>query len=127
MKINYSQLGEWIQHNTLLMVFLLGFVAILIFAFLIIRYKNNKNRLLLAQEYLAVGKEIPRYLLRENSLYARAVKNLFLGIGLVFFLGFLTETWGWASAGLLFIALGVGQMIVFKKSSKDFTGSDLDR
>ena len=45
MKIDYSRLGEWVQHNTLLMVFLLGFVAILIFAFLIIRYKNNKNRL----------------------------------------------------------------------------------
>ncbi|HNZ81242.1 MAG TPA: hypothetical protein PKL43_05165, partial [Bacteroidales bacterium] len=67
MKIDYSRLGEWVQNNTLLMVFLLGFVAILLFVFLIVRYKNNKNRLLLAQEYLAAGKEIPRYLLRENS------------------------------------------------------------
>ncbi len=127
MKINYSQLGAWIQHNTLLVVILLSFVALLILVFLIIRYKNNKNRLLLAQEYLAAGKEIPPYLLKENSLYARAVKNLFLGIGLVFFLGFLTGTWGWASAGLLFIALGVGQMIVFKKSSKDLINGDSDR
>ncbi|MDD2559303.1 MAG: DUF6249 domain-containing protein [Bacteroidales bacterium] len=127
MKIDYSQLGAWIHHNTLLVVILLSFVAILILVFLIIRYKNNRNRLRLAQEYLTAGKEIPPSLLKENSLYARAVKNLFLGIGLVFFLGFLTETWAWASAGLLFIALGVGQMIVFKKSNKDFTNGDSDR
>ena len=127
MKIDYSQLGAWIHHNTLLVVILLSFVAILILVFLIIRYKNNRNRLRLAQEYLTAGKEIPPCLLKENSLYARAVKNLFLGIGLVFFLGFLTETWAWASAGLLFIALGVGQMIVFKKSNKDFTNGDSDR
>ncbi len=124
MKINYSQLGTWIQHNMLLVVILLSFAALLIFVFLIIRYKNNRNRLRLAQEYLAAGKEVPPSLLKENSLYARAVKNLFLGIGLVFFLGFLTETWGWASAGLLFIALGVGQMIIFKKSNKDFINGD---
>jgi ABC-type uncharacterized transport system permease subunit len=126
MKINYHQLGAWIHHNTLLVVILLSFVAILILVFLIIRYKNNRNRLRLAQEYLTAGKEIPPSLLKENSLYARAVKNLFLGIGLVFFLGFLTETWAWASA-VCYLLPWSGQMIVFKKSNKDFTNGDSDR
>ena len=127
MKINYNQLGAWMHQNTLLVVIMLSFVALVLIVFLITRYKNNRNRLRLAQEYLAAGKEIPPSLLKENSLYARAVKNVFLGVGLLFFLGFLTETWGWASAGFLFIALGVGQMIVFKKSNKDFTNGDSDR
>lgn len=124
--MDFTQLGIWIQNNTWLVVLAMSLLAAVILVFMVFRHKENRNRYRLAQEYLMAGKEIPANLLKENSLYARAVKNLFLGIGLVFFLGFLTETWVWASLGLLLIALGVGQMIVFKKSSKDFTKDDFE-
>lgn len=128
--LNHMMNGlSWISSgmvNTLLIlliIFVISPVAILIVLFYFI-YKSRKQKLQLAEMAIKNGQPIPDML--NNKLYAtsnddilwrKGIKNVFVGIGLMFLFGFMDISAG-IGIGFLVLFYGAGQAVIARTSQK---------
>ena len=118
----------------LLIIFVLAPVFIIIALFYFIN-KNRKEKMRLAQMAMQQGQPIPDGLLKDkdgdfdNSDYQRGMRQCFVGVGLMIFLGFAAGTVGFGIGALVF-CIGLGKLIVAKstasKNNFDMTHENKD-
>ena len=107
-------------------MFLLAPVLIIAAIFYFIN-KSRKDKLKLAQMAIQNGQPVPEPLIREtpispNIAYRSGIKQIFLGIGLMVFLGFLIGKLGFGIGALVFF-IGLGKLVIalIDKSSEKKT------
>ena len=106
-------------------LFVLFVLIPIIIIIVVIRYvnKNRRERYKLAQMAVQNGQPIPENLLREEQAeaedeeYNKGIRQLFLGIGLMFFLGYTAGTVGFGIGALVFF-IGLGKVVIAKTSVK---------
>ena len=96
-------------------MFLLAPVLIIAAIFYFIN-KSRKDKLKLAQMAIQNGQPVPEPLIREtpispNIAYRSGIKQIFLGIGLMVFLGFLIGKLGFGIGALVFF-IGLGKLVI---------------
>ena len=91
-------------------------------------FRNRKQKMKLAQMAMQNGQPIPDQLLNErqgttddNYAYQSGMRQLFLGIGLMIFLGFTIGKIGVGIGALVFF-IGLGKVIIGRKSNNDLNG-----
>jgi hypothetical protein len=107
-------------------MFLLAPVLIIAAIFYFIN-KSRKDKLKLAQMAIQNGQPVPEPLIREtpispNIAYRSGIKQVFLGVGLMVFLGFLLGKFGFGIGALVFF-IGLGKLVIalIDKSSEKKT------
>ena len=85
-------------------------------------YKNRKNRMHLAEMAMQNGQPIPNELMKElptrnNGVREKGVRQVFLGIGLIFLLGWVAGKIG-AGIGILVLCIGIGNLYIAKTSKE---------
>ena len=111
----------------LLIIFVLAPVFIIIALFYFIN-KNRKEKMRLAQMAMQQGQPIPDGLLKDkdgdfdNSDYQRGMRQCFVGVGLMIFLGFAAGTVGFGIGALVF-CIGLGKVFAGKTAQRK---QDLD-
>lgn len=107
-------------------MFLLAPVLIIAAIFYFIN-KGRKDKLRLAQMAIQSGQPVPDNLIREtpiapNAGYRSGIKQVFLGVGLMVFLGFLLGKFGFGIGALVFF-IGLGKLVIalIDKSSEKKT------
>ena len=107
-------------------MFLLAPVLIIAAIFYFIN-KSRKDKLKLAQMAIQNGQPVPEPLILEtpispNIAYRSGIKQIFLGIGLMVFLGFLIGKLGFGIGALVFF-IGLGKLVIalIDKSSEKKT------
>ncbi len=105
----------------LLIIFVLCPVAILIVLFYFIN-KNRKQKLKLAQMAVENGQPIPDQLLVESNVndkdsYQSGLRQVFLGIGLMVFLGYSAGEIGFGIGALVFF-IGLGKVVIAKTNKQ---------
>lgn len=108
----------------LFIIFVLCPVAILIVLFYFIN-KNRKQKLKLAQMAVEKGQPIPDQLLVENkatdsNTYQAGMRQVFLGIGLMVFLGYTAGEIGFGIGALVFF-IGLGKVVIAKTNKQEPT------
>ena len=96
-------------------IFLLSPVLIIIAIFYFIN-KSRKDKLKLAQMAIQNGQPIPEQLIRKSPVvydynYRGGLKQMFLGIGLMIFLGMILGKFGFGIGALVFF-IGLGKFII---------------
>ncbi len=81
------------------------------------RNKNKQAQYRLAEKALESGKDIPEGLFNSanteiTDVYARGVKNAFLGLGLGIFLWAITGEFGLGCIGFMVMFMGIGQVVI---------------
>ena len=112
-----------------LILFVLAPIGIIIALFYFIN-KNRREKYRLAQMAMQNGQPIPTELLNEakdkdewdSNDYAAGMRQLFLGIGLMIFLGYTAGKIGFAIGALVFF-VGLGKVVVAKTSGKNNSGN----
>lgn len=91
-------------------------------------FRNRKQKMKLAQMAMQNGQPIPDQLLNERQgttddkyAYQSGMRQLFLGIGLMIFLGFTVGKIGVGIGALVFF-IGLGKVIIGRKSNNDLNG-----
>ncbi len=91
-------------------------------------FRNRKQKMKLAQMAMQNGQPIPDQLLNESQgttddkyAYQSGMRQLFLGIGLMIFLGFTIGKIGVGIGALVFF-IGLGKVIIGRKSNNDLNG-----
>ena len=91
-------------------------------------FRNRKQKMKLAQMAMQNGQPIPDQLLDERQgttddkyAYQSGMRQLFLGIGLMIFLGFTIGKIGVGIGALVFF-IGLGKVIIGRKSNNDLNG-----
>jgi hypothetical protein len=91
-------------------------------------FRNRKQKMKLAQMAMQNGQPIPDQLLNERQgttddkyAYQSGMRQLFLGIGLMIFLGFTIGKIGVGIGALVFF-IGLGKVIIGRKSNNDLNG-----
>ena len=108
----------------LLIIFVLAPVFIIIALFYFIN-KNRKEKMRLAQMAMQQGQPIPDGLLKDkdgdfdNSDYQRGMRQCFVGVGLMIFLGFAAGTVGFGIGALVF-CIGLGKVFAGKTAQKNY-------
>ena len=107
---------------TLFIVFVMSPIGILIVLFYFIN-KNRKQKIQLAQMAMQQGQPIPQELLKEqeesdNELWQKGIRQVFLGIGLMIFLGYVVGEIG-VGIGILVALIGAGKLFIVKTSRKN--------
>jgi len=110
-------------------VFVVSPVLILIVLFYFIN-KNRKQKLKIAQMAVQNGQPIPDQLLKEeatdgNDVYRAGLRQLFLGIGLMIFLGFTAGKVGVGIGALVFF-LGLGKVVIARSSNRNDVNNPLN-
>ena len=106
----------------LLIIFVLAPVFIIIALFYFIN-KNRKEKMRLAQMAMQQGQPIPDGLLKDkdgdfdNSDYQRGMRQCFVGVGLMIFLGFAAGTVGFGIGALVF-CIGLGKVFAGKTANR---------
>ena len=105
----------------LLIIFVLAPVFIIIALFYFIN-KNRKEKMRLAQMAMQQGQPIPDQLLNEKPAdadedYQRGMRQCFVGVGLMIFLGFAAGTVGFGIGALVF-CIGLGKVFASKTANK---------
>jgi len=105
----------------LFIIFVLCPVAILIVLFYFIN-KNRKQKLKLAQMAVENGQPIPDQLLVEKKVtnsdsYQSGMRQVFLGIGLMIFLGYSAGEIGFGIGALVFF-IGLGKVVIAKTNKQ---------
>ena len=105
----------------LLIIFVLAPVFIIIALFYFIN-KNRKEKMRLAQMAMQQGQPIPDQLLNEKPAdadedYQRGMRQCFVGVGLMIFLGFAAGTVGFGIGALVF-CIGLGKVFAGKTANK---------
>ena len=105
----------------LIIVFVLSPVLIIIALFYFIN-KNRKDKMRLAQMAMQQGQPIPDKLLEDefnsgDEEYRKGMRQCFIGVGLMVFLGFAAGTVGFGIGALVF-CIGLGKVFVSKTTRK---------
>ncbi len=119
---NNSIMGMFFVLAVLLVIFVLMPIAIigLILWFV---YKNRKERMRLAEMAMMNGQPIPQEFVREtptegnDEVRKKGVRQIFLGIGLIFFLGWLVGKVG-AGIGIVVLCVGLGNVLIARTARK---------
>ena len=108
----------------LIILFVLAPVFIIIALFYFIN-KNRKEKMRLAQMAMQQGQPIPDGLLKDkevgydNNDYQRGMRQCFVGVGLMIFLGFAAGTVGFGIGALVF-CIGLGKVFAGKTAQKNY-------
>lgn len=105
----------------LFIIFVLAPVLIIVALFYFIN-KNRKQRMKLAQQAVEQGQPIPDQLLLESQPdaseeYKKGMRQFFVGVGLMFFLGFAAGEIGFG-IGALVACIGLGKIAAAKLGKK---------
>ena len=112
-------------------IFVLAPVLILVALFYFI-YKNRKEKMRLAQMAIQQGQPIPDALLKgkqddwDRSDYQAGMRQCFVGIGLMVFLGYAAGHVGFGVGALVF-CIGLGKVFTSKTASKKFDSMSIRR
>lgn len=106
----------------LFIIFVLSPVLIIVVLFYFIR-KNRKDKMRLAQMAMQNGQPIPDKLLEDkvNNVteeYQRGMRQCFVGVGLMIFLGYAAGHVGFGVGALVF-CIGLGKVFASKTLGKD--------
>jgi len=112
---------------SIVVIFLLAPLLIIFVIFYFVN-KNRKERYKLAQMAIQNGQPIPDEVLKgntpnnteESNEYTAGLRQIFLGIGLAIFLGFVVGKIGFGIGALVF-CIGLGKVVIARKSG---TNSD---
>lgn len=112
----------------LFIIFVLAPVLIIIALFYFIN-KNRKQKMKLAQMAMQQGQPIPEQLLEENSgtlddEYQKGMRQCFVGVGLMIFLGYAAGNIGFGLGALVF-CIGLGKVFAAKTAQKKNDNNDL--
>lgn len=107
--------------GVLLILFVLAPVFIIIALFYFIN-KNRKEKMRLAQMAMQQGQPIPEQLLEEKSgsvsdEFQKGLRQCFVGVGLMIFLGLTAEEVGFGIGALVF-CIGLGKIVAAKLAEK---------
>lgn len=85
-------------------------------------YKNRKNRMRLAEMAMQNGQPIPDELVKttpdtNDEVRQKGIRQVFLGIGLTFLLGFVAGKIG-AGIGVLVLCIGLGNLIISREAKE---------
>ena len=117
----------------LLIIFVLSPLLIIIAVFYFVN-KNRKDKMRLAQMAMQQGQPIPNQLLNEkpadaNDEYQKGMRQCFVGVGLMVFLGYAAGQVGFGIGALVF-CIGLGKVFASKTSRKndhgDFYNDNMD-
>ena len=114
-------LGMFFVLGVLLILFVLAPVLIIIALFYFIN-KNRKEKMRLAQMAMQQGQPIPDQLLKENPIdsddeYQKGMRQCFVGVGLMVFLGYAAGQVGFGIGALVF-CIGLGKVFASKTAQK---------
>jgi len=114
----------------LLIIFVLAPVFIIIALFYFIN-KNRKDKMRLAQMAMQQGQPIPDQLLDEKTRdydeeYQKGMRQCFVGVGLMVFLGYAAGQVGFGIGALVF-CIGLGKVFASRTGGKKPTGRDLNQ
>ena len=106
----------------LLIIFVLAPVFIIIALFYFIN-KNRKEKMRLAQMAMQQGQPIPDQLLHNdpidtNDEYQKGMRQCFVGVGLMIFLGYAAGTVGFGIGALVF-CIGLGKVFASKTAQRN--------
>lgn len=116
--------GMFFVLGVLLIIFVLAPVLIIIALFYFIN-KNRKEKMRLAQMAMQQGQPIPDGLLKDkesdfdNNDYQRGMRQCFVGVGLMIFLGFAAGTVGFGIGALVF-CIGLGKVFAGKTAQRNY-------
>lgn len=98
-------------------------------------YKNRKDRMRLAEMAMKNGQPIPDELVKPantnataDELRARGIRQIFLGIGLIFLLGWVASKVG-VGIGIVVLCIGLGNVFIArttKNRENELTPHDFD-
>ena len=113
--------GMFFVLGVLLILFVLAPVLIIIALFYFIN-KNRKEKMRLAQMAMQQGQPIPDQLLKENPIdsddeYQKGMRQWFVGVGLMVFLGYAAGQVGFGIGALVF-CIGLGKVFAAKTAQK---------
>ena len=113
--------GIAIVLGSLFILFVMAPVLIIIALFYFIN-KNRKDKIKLAQMAVQQGQPIPEQLLENkqetvNDEYQKGLRQCFVGVGLMIFLGLTAEEVGFGIGALVF-CIGLGKIVVGKMAEK---------
>ena len=114
-------LGIFFVLCVLLIIFVLAPVLIIIALFYFIN-KNRKEKMRLAQMAMQQGQPIPNQLLNEQPAdadeeYQKGMRQCFVGVGLMVFLGYAAGQVGFGIGALVF-CIGLGKVFAAKTAQK---------
>ena len=114
-------LGMFFVLCVLLIIFVLAPVLIIIALFYFIN-KNRKEKMRLAQMAMQQGQPIPDQLLKETPIdsddeYQKGMRQCFVGVGLMVFLGYAAGQVGFGIGALVF-CIGLGKVFASKTAQK---------
>jgi len=109
----------------LFIIFVLAPVLIIIALFYFIN-KNRKQKMKLAQMAMQQGQPIPDQLLEDktfdpNDEYQKGMRQCFVGVGLMIFLGYAAGNVGFGIGALVF-CIGLGKVFASRSARKDNRG-----
>ena len=113
--------GMFFVLGVLLILFVLAPVLIIIALFYFIN-KNRKEKMRLAQMAMQQGQPIPDQLLNEKPVdtddeYQKGMRQCFVGVGLMVFLGYAAGQVGFGIGALVF-CIGLGKVFASKTAQK---------
>ena len=105
----------------LLIIFVVSPVGIIVAVFYFLN-KSRRQKMQLAQAAMEKGQPIPSELLGEpqqdaDELWQKGWRQLSLGVGLMFFLGYTAGRAGFG-VGVLVACIGLGKLVIAKTSKK---------
>ena len=114
-----SFMGMFFVLAVLIIIFVISPIVIigLILWFI---YKNRKNRMRLAEMAMQNGQPIPDELMPKaeeapDDVRQKGIRQICLGIGLTFFLGWVAGKIG-AAIGILVLCIGLGNLLIARSS-----------
>ena len=118
---NKSITGMFFILGVLLILFVLAPLLIIIALFYFIN-KNRKEKMRLAQMAMQQGQPIPDQLLNEKPVdaddeYQKGMRQCFVGVGLMVFLGYAAGQVGFGIGALVF-CIGLGKVFASKTAQK---------
>ncbi len=114
--------GVLLVLGVLFIIFVLAPLLIIIALFYFIN-KNRKQKMRLAQMAMQQGQPIPEQLLNENSPsdlegeYQKGMRQCFVGVGLMIFLGYAAGEVGFGIGALVF-CIGLGKVFASKTAQR---------
>ena len=119
-KFDKGLAGMFFVLMVLLIIFVISPVLIIVALFYFIN-RNRKEKMRLAQMAMQQGQPIPEQLLNEqpgnvDEEYKKGMRQCFVGVGLMIFLGFAAGTVGFGVGALVF-CIGLGKVFVSKTTN----------
>lgn len=109
-------LGAFVVLGVLLILFVLAPFVIIVAIFYFIN-KNRKDKMRLAEMAMQQGQPIPEQLLEDNNTvsdeYQKGLRQCFVGVGLMVFLGLTAGEVGFGIGALVF-CIGLGKIVAGK-------------